>query len=153
MTFTPQALGNTVSHLTQLLGANRGKGSKGNFESAIDSETPPRLGVPIITLRDRQTIGRAMFVEEAPEQLLSPRLIEFLHQLGWAEWFARGSGHQEAGREIIGALGDECFRPRFEGNRLLQIEPEKSPAIACAVERLDHGRETFSVCLRPKRSV
>ena len=94
MAFTAQALGNTVSDLTQFLGANRREGSKGNFETAIYPETPPCLGVPIITLGDRQTIGRAMLVEEAPEQLLSPRLIEFLHELGWAEWLARGSGHQ-----------------------------------------------------------
>ena len=153
MAFTTQALGNTVSHLTQLLGANRGKGSEGNFETAIDPETPPGLGVPIITLGDRQSIGRAMLVEEAPEQLLGPRLVELLHQLGRAEWFARGGGYQQARWKIVETLGGECFRPRFEGNRLLQIKPQKPPIITGAVEGLDHGRETFSVCLRPKRSV
>ena len=94
-----------------------------------------------------------MLVEEAAEELLGARLVEFLQDLRRAERFAGGSGNQQAGREEIVTLGLGVATLSRPGHWFIEIKPEEAPAVAGRVEGLNHGSSTFSVCFREKRSM
>jgi hypothetical protein len=94
-----------------------------------------------------------MLVEKTAEKLLGPRLIKFLHDFRRTERLSGGGGDEQAGRKIILQPSIGPIRPGVFRHRFLKIQPEKSPTVAGGVERLDHGRSIFRLCLREKRSM
>ena len=145
----PEPLGQPrgQSFPVRLLG--RGKCGKRDLDTAVLGESLPSFRIPVFALRDRHAVGDALFLKQTGKQLLRFLLIKFLQDFRCADRSSAGIRHEQAGRQVVGGRG------KRSGCRhgILKVDPEESPGVSGGVEGLDHGRFTFRVCRREKRSM
>jgi hypothetical protein len=85
---TPEALCDPTDELQEIPRLCGWECPEGNLDPAIECKGLPSLRIPVVALRDGETIRGAVFIEETAEELLGPYLVEFLHDFGRTERFA-----------------------------------------------------------------